>query len=330
MPLTAVRRLITTTTLLPSRHSVWRHVALPLVAAGTIAGCSERAANPATLGDPAWEADSALLARSTGVVFRAIDHDLGRAVAPVTLMGPDGLRRIKLTGRGWRALDSSYMMPGERLRPIRDGRVDGEVTMKRRMWEPFGPLDSLPGCPRLVPAGLAPVPEGVSLLVSGAQPTHKPVSAASSGDLSTALSEIPTLVAPTQGIPTETLSRYTRDVHVLATGATERSTIVVVYTDPRPVSDTLRPIAQRPRQLVVIMDLGNYGYRRTHTFSTLGNALTAPRRTFLGFVDVDGDGVAELFFGAKRGGRYESTIVLRFGRDQQWREVMDEVVRCQV
>ncbi len=299
---------------------------VPLLALGACGSGSEKAVAV----DPVWQGDSALIASRPAMVFRVIEHDLGRAVVPISMLGMHAPQRILLADRGWRALDSTYLLPGKVLLRVRNGEVAGEARVKRRMWESYGPLDTLPGCPRVVPAALADVPAGTHLLIAGKVPTLKPVAEVSSRALSEALATIPTLIAPSKGIPTAMMPRYTRVVHSLATGAGEQSSILVMYTDPSPVSDTLKAMGQRPRQMVVIMDLGNFGYRASYSFTTLGNALAPPRMTFLDHVDVDGDGISELFFGAVRGGKYESTIVLRYGRDQEWREVMNELVRCQI
>lgn len=325
----------------PRLHSLWHTrphwSAIPrslrrtaIAVAFGLAGCSRSEQPAAEVGDPVWRADSILLASRPPVVFRAVDHERGRAVVPITMMGPQALRLIRLGGRGWQAFDTTYLNKGRVLNALRDGRPVGQASLIRRMWEPLGPLDSLPGCPRLIPAGLADVPRDVHLLVSGERPKSKAVDAISPGMLASVLATVPTLIAPSKGIPTEMMSRYTREVHVLSTGSTSRSTILAIYRDPRPVSDTVRPVAQRPRQLIVLLDQGQFGYRPTYTFTTLGNAQTPPKLSFLDYFDVDGDGVAELFFTSLRNQELPTTVVLRFGRDETWREVFNEMVRCQL
>jgi hypothetical protein len=299
------------------------------VAVGLV-GCSRAEQSAADVGDPVWRADSLLLASRPPVVFRAVDHERGRVVVPITLAGPQALRLIRLGGRGWEAFDTTYLSKGRVLNLIREGRPAGQTTLTRRMWEPLGALDSLPGCPRIIPAGLANVPSDVHLLVSGERPKSKAVDALSPGMLASVLATVPTLIAPSKGIPTEMMPRYTREVHVLSTGSTARPTILAIYRDPRPVPDTTRPIAQRPRQLIVLLDQGQFGYRPTYTFTTLGNIQTPPKLSFLDYFDVDGDGVAELFFTSLRSQDLPTTVILRFGRDETWREVFNEMVRCQL
>lgn len=279
--------------------------------------------------DTPWKRDSTLLAGRPSILLRAVDTDKGRGVAPIAVIGSRGFRRLYMSPRGWRAFDLAYFTTGSQIKTLHDGQATSEIMITRSMWDAGSQLDSLPGCPILIPAALAPVPAGVELLVAGDRPKLNPVGALSAGELQEALARIPTLIAPSSGIGTSMLSRYQRTVHVAATGSTPRPSIVVVYNDPQEVSDTLPPMGERPRQFVVVLDHGVYGYRPTFTFTTLGNALSPPRLRFLDFVDVDADGKAELFFTHLRSKKYPMTKMLRY-EAEAWREELDQLVRCQV
>jgi hypothetical protein len=285
-----------------------------------------------TAEDPIWQGDSTFLASKPGVLFRVLDHPKGRIVSPIATIGAQGFRQLTMGGRGWRAFDIDYLQSGRTLKAIREGRVVGDVKLTRGEWESGQILDSIPGCPRFVPAGLADVPAGVSIAVAGSTPQLKSAAALSASELQEAIATIPTLIAPSSGISTSMLARYKREVHVVSTGTGTRPAIVVEYNDPEVVSDTLRPIAQRPRQFIVVLDKGNYGYRPSYTFTTLGNKLTLPRLKFLDFLDVDSDGKAELIFAYQQqlsSFLFDGTVVLRFDGDA-WREVLRELVRCQL
>ena len=279
-------------------------------------------------GDLVWQSDSTMLASKPAVLFRVFDHDEGRAVAPVATYGAQGFRRLTMGARGWRAFDINYLQRGRTLSAIRDGRVVGDVQLTRGMWEAGTQLDSVPRCPMTVPAGLVEAPSDVRLAMAGSRPTLKSATALSSGELQQALASIPTLIAPANGIPASMLPRYAREVHVLATGTGHRPTIVVLFNDPEQVPDTLKTMGQRPRQFIVVLDKGVYGYRPSYTFSTLGNALSDDRLAYLDFTDVDADGQAELFFTFTRLKKYHATVILRFENDI-WREVFRELLRCQ-
>lgn len=278
--------------------------------------------------DGAWVADSTFLARNPSMVLRIVKGPQGRTAVPVATMGAMGFHKIQLSPRGWRALDVSYLHSGNSLGTIAAGRVAGMAPMIRGMWESGATLDSLPGCKVPVPAGLVDDKSGATLAVSRATPVLKPVSTLSDAAVQSALSSLPTLIAPTNGISVAHLARYRRQLWVLPTGATSQPTIVVTYDDPERASDTLPPMTQRPRQLVVVLDKGVYGYRPSYTFTTVGNAQAAPRLRFLDMLDVDNDSVAELFFGFTFGNDYDGTFVLHYENDA-WRELLREALRCQ-
>lgn len=274
-----------------------------------------------------WQGDSTLLASKPGFVFRVVESEGRRGVAPIATIGPSGFRAVRMGRRGWRAFDISYLHAGNTLSAVREGRAAGDVRMTRGMWESGTPLDSIVGCTRLIPFGVADVPAGINLVVSGAPPQLKPVPSLSAAELANVTSTIATLIAPSAGISTSMLSRYKRELHVLPTGTSSAPTIVAIYNDPEQVADSVQPIAQRPRQFLVILDKGVYGYRSTFSFSTLGNAQAAPRMTFLDFVDTDADGKGELFFGFLHNGKYDVTVGYKFENDA-WRENFREIVRC--
>lgn len=280
-------------------------------------------------GDPVWKADSTMLASNPGLVFRILDSENGRVAAPIATIGAQGFRQVRMGPRGWRALDLQYLHEENTLTAIRDGRPAGDLKMRRGMWSAGAQLDSIEGCRVLVPVGVVDnPPPSVRLAIAGPRPTLKAVAPLSAGELQEALSTIHTLISPSSGISTSLLSSYQREVYVLNTGAGPRPSILVIYNDNVPVSDTLSPIAQRPRHFAVILDKGIYGYKTTFTFTTLGNAKDQPRMRWLDYVDVDGDGKAELFFSFLYGKDYEATQVLKF-ENEAWREVLKQGVRCQ-
>lgn len=280
-------------------------------------------------GDPVWKADSTLLADSPNILFRILDGPQGKVAAPIATIGAQGFRKIRMGRRGWRALDVQFLHADNTLGGLRDGRVVGDLSMTRGMWDAGTQLDSLPGCNRLVPIGLVgSPPAGVRMAVAGARPKLNPVSPLSAGEVQDAVATIPTLIAPSSGIATSVLATYKREIYVLNTGIGPRPTIVAIYNDPVPVSDTLSPMGQRPRQFIVILDKGVYGYKTTYTYTTLGNALSAPRLAWLDFVDVDGDGKAELFFTLKYLKTLDATQVLKYVNDS-WKEIFKDGVRCQ-
>jgi hypothetical protein len=307
-------------------------VASGLVAISALNGCDRVKAavrsSDEAVGDVVWQRDSTLLEAKPSMLFRVVDFDKSRAVVPIATIGSAGFRRVTMGQRGWRAFDLAYLTSGHTLSGIRHGRVTGKFDMTRGMWEAGTQLDSLPGCPMIIPAGLSNA-GNVSLAVSGPPPKLTNVAPLSAGELQTALARIPTLIAPSSGIGTSRLSRYKREVHLLATGATPRPSILVIYNDPEQVSDTLSRMDERPRHFIVLLDKGIYGYRPTYTYATLGNIKSPPRMRFVDFVDVDADGKAEIFFGYLRNNLSESTAMLRY-ENEKWTEVLNQLLRCQL
>ncbi len=303
-----------------------------LVTLSATAGCDrfkaalDREGPVADGGDPVWQGDSTFLAGKPAILFRVMDGEHGRVVAPIATMGAQGFRPLKLSNRGWKAFDIDYLHEGHTMQAVSDGRATTDIHLKRGMWVSGTQLDSIPQC-IIGPAGVSDAPTGIDLAVVNSRPTTKPASPLSASELQEALSAIPTLIAPSSGVSTSMLPRYKRDVHVLSTGTGPKPTIVVEYNDPEQVSDTLAPIAQRPRQFIVVLDKGLYGFKPTFTFSTLGNAKSNPRMTYLDYVDVDGDGRAELFFKFITRKYYDVTIALKFEHDQ-WHESFREGTRC--
>ena len=271
-------------------------------------------------GNPAWRGDSALLATHPDVLFRVTRDRDGSRVVPLATMGPRGFRLLSLSDRAWRAFDLDYLFSGKSLTPYRDGRSLTPVTSIRGMWE-GAPLDTIDGCTILLPAAVAPIPDGVEFFTSGTRPPLKPVRPLSAGELEAAINMVPTLIAPSAGIAMSMLPRYRRDVYVAETGTGSRPSIVVVYDDPEVVADSVLLMGARPRQLVVVLDQGVYGYRPTFTYATLGSRRSPPRFRYLDHIDMDGDGKSELFFGLGVRRAPLFTIVLRF-EAEAWREVL--------
>jgi hypothetical protein len=274
-----------------------------------------------------WAADSVLLATEPEVLFRVTPDPGGALVVPIATVGPQGVRTLSLSARGWLRVDQTSLQAGNMLTPYRNGEARPPIRMFRGMWQPgASPLDSL-RCPVVIPMGRALVTgseDGGALppfATNGQRPPLKFRNTLDQAGINAALANIGTLVAPSSGIAPGQLPRYTRTVHQVPTGTNGSSTLVVEYNDPAPLPDSLAAFGERPRQLIVVLDKGNYGFRPTYSFSTVGGKGTPPKLEFLDYMDVDDDGIPELLFGLlerERAPLY--TLVLRFENDA-WREV---------
>ncbi|HCT56592.1 MAG TPA: hypothetical protein DGD08_05185 [Gemmatimonas aurantiaca] len=271
---------------------------LPLLFAG-VTSCDrvKTALNPPQV-DTYWQSDSTFLASKPTVLFRVDRSGNLPRLIPIATVGAKGLRSLGMTSRGWRAFDIDYLHSNATFTPYRYGEPLSAVRSTRGMWE-GEPLDTLP-CPSPLPAALASIDSRVELLTSGGTPLARPhMTSLSDGELQGVLSTVNTLVAPTAGISLSRMSRYQRNVYAVATGASTRPTVIVTYDDPEALPDSATRITERPRHLMVVLDKGVYGYKPSYTYSDVSSSRIQPRRKFLGALDADGDGKAELYFGVQ-------------------------------
>lgn len=276
-------------------HSGIALLLVPVLA--TVSGCDrikEKLYPPQV--DNGWKNDSTLLAQTPTVLLRVVRSAEGTRAVPIASVGAKGLRALSLTGRGWRALDVQLLHNGRSLVPYRYGTPLAPMQTSRGMWE-GATLDSLPGCRQMIPAAAVSIPEGVELLTSGSTALRGLPSALSDGELQEVLNVVTTLVAPSAGVPLSQMAKYRRSVAVVGTGATRSPTIVVSYDDPQELPDSVTRLAERPRQLILVLDKGVYGYKPSLTLKDVSPTRISPRRRFLGALDADGDGKAELYFG---------------------------------
>lgn len=268
-----------------------------LLAAGALTACDAIKAKlyPPQV-DTGWQTDSTFLAQSPTVLLRVVRAADGTRAVPIASVGVKGLRALNLTNRGWRALDLQLLASGASFVPYRGSTALAPAGSDRGMWQ-GNTLDSLPGCTLMYPAAKVAVPDGVELLTSGRTPLKEKPHGISDGELQEVLNVVNTLVAPSAGVSLSKMSRYKRSVAVVGTGATPAPTILVTYEDPEELPDSVTRIAERPRQLILVLDRGVYGYKPSLTIADVTTTRISPRRRFLGALDADGDGKSELYFG---------------------------------
>lgn len=305
------------------------------VATSATAGCGgDGAVGRVFSGDPTvsrWTRDSLLIEGRPEILFRVLPDGGSAFVVPIGTVGTDGLRSLKLSERGWRRIDADYMHAGRTLTAYRNGQQAESIRMFRGMWQPgAAPLDTL-NCPVVIPMARAILTGAdqsrgfAPLATTGGRPALAHGLTLSPAEITKALENIGTLVAPSAGIAPGQLSRYERRVVQVPTGINGSSTLLVEYNDPAPLPDSLKPFGERPRQFIVALDRGSYGFRPTYSFSTVGSRQTPPRLEFLDYLDVDNDGVPELFFGLReRELAPLYTLVLRY-ENEAWREIFRTV-----
>lgn len=276
--------------------------------------------------DTGWETDSTFLANSPSVLFR-IYHRAGKSfVMPIGALGPSGMRDLHMTQRGWRALDINLLYAGNKLLPVRNGQVAGTIATDRGMWEdPTHPVDSVKGCPTVIPTAQVNADSGLTLALTNYKAPGGQLLDA--GALANAISEVPQLVAPTMGISGAELSHYERFVHQIA-HAEGPPSILLEYHDLTPVVDTGVTQGVRPKHLIIVLDKGIYGYRATWRYQTTGMSKDKPALHYLDAVDTNADGIPELFFSIDYvGGRTQTSMYKQW--NDSWRESwLRDLMRC--
>jgi hypothetical protein len=276
--------------------------------------------------DLRWSADSALLANRPKVIFRLVpDGDTAMLIAPIATMGTQGVRPLHMAGRGWRAFDLEFLQSTSTIHAIRFGKVVDAFEARRGYWEPV-PIDTAFRCQggSPIPWGFARVNDRSVRLASNAVPTPlKYPAQLSPAELDEAIEAIPLIIAPSvAGISSSLLPRYERRVYQVPSASGPNPTVVVTYDDPEITPDSVVSFGERPRHFIVVLDKGEYGYKPSWTYKSLGN----PRRdvhrlTFLDYMDTNGDGLAELFFGLRDAPSNRFTMIMRFETDA-WRETL--------
>ncbi len=276
--------------------------------------------------DVRWQGDSTLLASRPNIVFRIVPSgDTAAMIVPMATMSPSGARELRLSRRGWAAFDLSYLQSSSPIIVTRNGKATTDLRSHRGFYEPTALDTSLvnacrPGTP--IPFAFGRLSGSMPTLATSGPPTPlKYTSSLNADELREALEAIPLLIAPPAGIATSQLQRYERRVHQVPSAAGEHPTIIVSYDDPEVPADSLVPMTERPRHFLVVLDKGIYGYKPSWTYKSLGNSRDVPRLQFLDALDVNGDGLVELFFGIRGEPRLRNTRVLRYDADA-WREVM--------
>ena len=303
------------------RRARWSRTAALLT---LVAGCDRQPIPEGldTSTDAGWAIDSTLLASKPAVLLRVIRREDRVQVAPIATFGAEGARLMRMGDRGWRAFDLQYLHKGAVVHPTRDGRALAPVSTRRGMWE-GPPLDTIAGCAIQVPFAEVALPDGVELATVGAAPptfgavnAGAPLSDAALAEVADAVDK---LVVPTTGIPLADLPRYRRRAVAIRTTRSGPPTVVMTYDDPVGPGSSEPAVGQRPRQLIVVLDEGIYGYKPAYTFTDISATRADMPRRFLGGMDVNADGTAELFFGLKDPLYPLVTFVLRRGEDN-WSE----------
>lgn len=269
--------------------------------------------------DQSWVRDSMTVAKGPPILFRAIKKGDQRLLIPIATLRDSKVSLLRMSKRGWNYLDIRAFAEGADITPVQNGSAGAPIKVQQRMWEnSAAPLDSITGCPNMIPVIRAPLPAGLELAVMNYE-LPKGLKTMSDAQVSEALSRIPQLVTPTVGVRPAQLERYTRSVHQLLRKNGEPA-VIAEYHDEAESSDTSVVGQRRPRHIVIVMEKGVYGYRPGWVYSTTGAYNDRPALRFLDSFDVDGDGNSEMFFRVEVPTGWSYTLAFK-QRDGSWEEI---------
>jgi hypothetical protein len=258
------------------------------------------------------------IGRKPNVVFLLFGDRGDPRLLPVATSIQGRVTPVTLDANGWRDFDHLYFRPGTPLSIYRDGKPDGEATIRRGMWNDSGPLYKLPRCRSPKPlAALAPRPSETQEVMLERIATSEPLAAPGMrapippSVLDTARA-IANHVAQQEGLTKNARAELDLAVSAIATGATNAPTLVASYMERG------GGIHGHPRHLFLLADSTAHGYTATFVH-VAGDSLPEFRR-LIDHADITGDGVDELLLEGWANGGQSFLLFLHFV-DGKWVEM---------
>ena len=258
------------------------------------------------------------LANKPNVVFLLFGDHADPRLLPVATATEGQVSPVSLDPQGWRQFDHIYFRPGTAVSLYRDGRPDGEGTIRRGMWDANGPLYKLPRCSSVKPlAAMNPRQYESGEVMLERIATSEPLAPSPDRDpvprsaLDTARA-IALRVSQHEGITRNARAGLDLAVSAIRTGATRAPTLVMSYMERG------GGIQGHPRHLFIIADSTAGGYAPTFIHSA-DDSLPEFRR-YIDHADVTGDGVDELLLEGWENGGDSFLLFLRY-TNGKWREM---------
>ena len=246
---------------------------------------------------------------------------------PIAAVGHDQLQQIVLDSTGWRELDADYLRSSKSYSLFVDGRATGTVKVRRGMWQSDDALYSLPGCQLLTPMaavrmeGLSANPTfTVEYLASTAALGHQRNSKAMPGaEVERIARSIGVQAAQTVGIKQATLDSLDFRAVAFPSGDGPWPTIVAAFIDP--AAENPASTQETTTHLIVIADRDAAAseYHITYTHRVQGPLASSSFRRYFDHLDVNGDGVDEIFLEGWQFGGDTFLSVLSW-KDGKWEE----------
>jgi len=276
------------------------------------AGCSKKVESAEV------EVPHTNIATKPNVVFLLFGDRGDPRLLPVATSIQGQVAPVVLDGKGWKDFDHLYFRPGTPLSIYKDGKPDGEATIRRGMWDDSGPLYKLPRCHSLKPlAAVSPRASEAQDVMLERIATSEPLAAPgirapiSPSMLDTARA-IANSVAQHEGLTKNARAELDLAVSAISTGASNAPTLVASYMERG------GGIHGHPRHLFLLADSTAKGYAATFVH-VAGDSLPEFRR-LIDHADVSGDGVDELLLEGWANGGQSFLLFLRF-YDGKWVEM---------
>jgi len=237
------------------------------------------------------------------LLFEVFGDATDPRIIPIAAIRSGQLQQIVLDSVGWHQLDAEYLRSSKSYSLYEDGRATGTVDIRRGMWEKDDALYSLPGCQLLTPmAAVRMTGQGskstftVEYLASNAALGHaRAVKAMPSADVERIARAIGEQVAQTVGISKVTLDSLDFRAVAFPSGNGPWPTIVAAFIDP--AAENPASTQETTTHLILIADRDSNAteYHPTYTHRVQGPLASSSFRRYFDHLDVNGDGVDEIF-----------------------------------
>lgn len=247
---------------------------------------------------------------------------------PIAAIEHDQLQQIVLDSTGWRQLDAQYLRSSESYSWYEDGRASGTVHIRRGMWQSDDALYSLPGCQLLTPmAAVRMEGQGPSatitveyLATTAALGHQRKMKAMPRAEMEHIARAIGVQAAQTVGIKKETLDSLDFRAVAFSSGTGPWPTIVAAFIDP--AAENPASTQETTTHLIVIADRDSAAseYHITYMHRVQGPLASSSFRRYFDHLDVNGDGVDEIFLEGWQFGGDTFLSVLSW-KDGKWEEM---------
>jgi len=247
---------------------------------------------------------------------------------PIAAIEHNELQQIVLDSAGWRELDAEYLRSSKSYSLYENGRATGTIQIRRGMWQNDDALYSLPGCQLLTPMaavrmeGQGPKPTfTVEYLASTASLGHpRNTEAMPSAEVERIARSIGVEAAKTVGIKKETLDSLDFRAVAFPSGSGPWPTIVAAFIDP--AAENPASTQETTTHLIVIADRDSAAaaYHTTYTHRVQGPLASSSFRRYFDHLDINGDGVDEIFLEGWQFGGDTFLSVLSW-KDGKWDEM---------